>query len=102
MYIYLGTMNAIVMQALFYSQFQVYFLLLALHVLIKSASVACENIRFSSLFVEERRETDVFAGYGERDLREKKGGQPVDFVLMLPIHDTRFWHHDLIVQIFYC
>ena len=28
-----------------------------------------------------------------------KGRDPVKFVLMLVIHDTRFWYHDLIGQI---
>ena len=28
--------------------------------------------------------------------------EPVDFVLMLPIHDTRFWCHDLIGQVADC
>ena len=30
---------------------------------------------------------------------EKKSKEPVNFVLMLLIHDTRFWYHDLIGQI---
>ena len=29
----------------------------------------------------------------------KKGKEPVNFVLMLLINDTRFWYHDLIGQI---
>ena len=28
-------------------------------------------------------------------LGEKKAGEPVDFVLMPPIHGIRFWYHDL-------
>ena len=35
----------------------------------------------------------------ERGLGEKEGCEPVDFVLMSPIHDARFWYHDLIGQI---
>ena len=37
-------------------------------------------------------------GLGEK----KKVGESVDFVLMPPIHDTRFWYHDLIGQITLC
>ena len=32
-------------------------------------------------------------------LGRKKAGEPKDFVLMLPIYDTRFWYHDLIGHI---
>ena len=34
--------------------------------------------------------------------REKMVGEPVVFVSMLTIHDTRFWYHDLIGQIINC
>ena len=33
---------------------------------------------------------------------EKRMGYPVDFVLMLPIYENRFWYHDLIGQIADC
>ena len=33
---------------------------------------------------------------------EKMVGEPVDFVSMLTIQDTRFWYHDLIGQITNC
>ena len=33
---------------------------------------------------------------------EKMVGEPVHFVLMLTIHDTRFWYHDLIGRITNC
>ena len=39
----------------------------------------------------------------ELGLREKiKAGEPVDFVLIPPIYDNRFWYHDLIGQIADC
>ena len=38
----------------------------------------------------------------ERCGGEKMVGEPVDFVSMLTIHDTRFWYHDLIGQITNC
>ena len=33
---------------------------------------------------------------------KKEAGEPADFVLMSPMHDTRFWYHDLIGQITDC
>ena len=33
------------------------------------------------------------------ECKKKIGGGAVDFVLMMPIHDTRFQYHDLIAQI---
>ena len=33
---------------------------------------------------------------------EKRMGYPVDFVLMPPIYENRFWYHDLIGQIADC
>ena len=45
---------------------------------------------------ENRRAKRAESGLG------KKKGESVDFVLTPPIHDTRFWCHDLIVQIDHC
>ena len=43
------------------------------------------------------------AKQAERGLGENKmAGEPVHFVLMPSIHDTSFWHHDLIGQIADC
>ena len=50
------------------------------------------------LFRSLRTGSQVEQGERESIAWRKKVGKPVDFVLMPPTHDTRFWYHDLIGQ----